>query len=70
MVETELFAKTYRSYGLATIRYPVLESPPRSNPSQNNRGFSLRVHRAGKPQGRKRRNRDPTKTLALSQPIG
>ena len=25
MVETELFAPTYRSYGLATVRYPVLE---------------------------------------------
>jgi len=25
MVETELFASTYRSYGLVTVRYPVLE---------------------------------------------
>ena len=25
MVETELFAQTYKSYGLATVRYPVLE---------------------------------------------
>ena len=25
IVETELFAQTYKSYGLATIRYPVLE---------------------------------------------
>ena len=25
IVETELFAQTYRSYGLATVRYPVLE---------------------------------------------
>jgi hypothetical protein len=25
IVETELFAKTYRTYGLATVRYPVLE---------------------------------------------
>jgi hypothetical protein len=25
IIETELFAQTYRSYGLATIRYPVLE---------------------------------------------
>jgi hypothetical protein len=25
MVETELFAASYRSYGLATVRYPVLE---------------------------------------------
>jgi hypothetical protein len=44
MVEAELFAPTYRSYGLATVRYPVSEvtdsragprhySKPRSNPS-------------------------------------
>ncbi len=26
MVETELFAQTYKSYGLATVRYPVLEN--------------------------------------------
>jgi hypothetical protein len=25
MVETELFTKTYKSYGVATARYPVLE---------------------------------------------
>ena len=25
IVETELFAETYRSYGLATVRFPVLE---------------------------------------------
>ena len=25
MVETELFAQTYKSYGLTTVRYPVLE---------------------------------------------
>ena len=31
MVETELFAPTYRSYGLATVRYPVLEVTARWN---------------------------------------
>ncbi|MDB6109880.1 MAG: polymerase, partial [Pedosphaera sp.] len=51
MVETELFAKTYRSYGLATIRYPVLEITATVEPFENNRGYSLRVHRAGKPRG-------------------
>ena len=25
LMETELFAATYRGYGLATVRYPVLE---------------------------------------------
>jgi len=50
MVETELFADTYRSYGLATVRYPVLEVTATVEPSENGRGFTLRVHRAGKPR--------------------
>ncbi len=54
MVETELFAQTYRSYGLATVRYPVLEITATVEPFENGRGHSLRVHRAGKPRIRKR----------------
>ena len=50
MVETELFAPTYRSYGLATVRYPVLEVTATVEPFENGRGFSLRVHQAGKPR--------------------
>ena len=50
MVETELFAPTYRSYGLATVRYPVLEITATVEPFENGRGFSLRVLRAGKPR--------------------
>ena len=50
MVETELFADTYRSYGLATVRYPVLEVTATVEPFENGRGFTLRVHRAGKPR--------------------
>ena len=50
MVETELFADTYRSYGLATVRYPVLEVTATVEPFENRRGFTLRVHRAGKPR--------------------
>jgi DNA-directed DNA polymerase III PolC len=50
MVETELFAQTYRSYGLATVRYPVLEVTATVEPFENGRGFSLRVLRAGKPR--------------------
>jgi DNA polymerase III alpha subunit len=46
MVETELFASTYRGYGLATVRYPVLEVVARVEPYENGRGFSLRVMRA------------------------
>jgi DNA-directed DNA polymerase III PolC len=52
MVETELFASTYRSYGLATVRYPVLEVNARVEPYENGRGFSLRVLRAGRPRKR------------------
>ena len=50
MIETELFAKTYRNYGLATVRYPVLEITATVVPYENGRGYSLRVHRAGKPR--------------------
>jgi DNA polymerase III alpha subunit len=50
IVETELFAATYQSYGLATARYPVLEIEATVEPFENGRGFSLRVHRAGKPR--------------------
>ena len=53
MVETELFAATYRSYGLATVRYPVLEVTGRVEAYENNRGHTLRVLRAGKPRARK-----------------
>lgn len=50
IIETELFARTYRSYGLATVRYPVLEVTATVEPYENGRGHSLRVHRAGKPR--------------------
>ncbi len=53
MVETELFARTYRSFALTTIRYPVLEVHATVEPYENRRGFSLRVHRVSKPRKRK-----------------
>ena len=46
IVETELFAQTYKNYGLATVRYPVLEVMATVEPFGNGRGFSLRVLRA------------------------
>ena len=52
MIETELFAQTYKSYGLATVRYPVLEVTANVEPFDNGRGFSLRVLRAGKPRAK------------------
>jgi hypothetical protein len=47
MVEPELFAQAYKSYGLATVRYPVLEITATVEPFGNGRGFSLCVLRAG-----------------------
>lgn len=50
IVETELFAEGYRSYGLATVRYPVLEIEATVEPFENGNGFSLRIRRAGAPK--------------------
>jgi len=50
IVETELFAETYKNYGLATVRYPVLEVEAKVEAFENGRGFTLRVLRAGKPR--------------------
>jgi DNA polymerase III alpha subunit len=50
MVETELFARTHKNYGLATVQYPVLEVTATVEPLDNGRGFSLRVLRAGEPR--------------------
>ena len=52
IVETELFAPTYKTYGLATVRYPVLEIEARVEPFENDRGYSLSALRAGKPRTR------------------
>jgi hypothetical protein len=49
-VETELFAATYRNYGLATGRYPVLEITASVEPFDHGHGFTLRVQRAGQPR--------------------
>ena len=49
-LETELFAQTYKGYGLATVRYPVLEVTGTVEPFENGRGFTLRVLRARKSQ--------------------
>lgn len=50
IVETELFARTYQSYGLNTIRYRVLEVSATVEPFENGCGHTLRVLRAGKPR--------------------
>jgi hypothetical protein len=50
IAETELFAKTYRSFGLNTVRYRVLEVTAVVEPFESGRGWTLRVVRAGKPR--------------------
>lgn len=50
IVETELLAQTHKSYGLATVGYPVLEVEAKVEPFENRNGFSLRVIRAGQPR--------------------
>ena len=50
IIETELFAQTYRTHGLTTVRYPVLEIEGSIEPFENGRGLSLRALRAGKPR--------------------
>ncbi|MGD0745176.1 MAG: hypothetical protein ABSA45_08480 [Verrucomicrobiota bacterium] len=50
MVETELFAQTYKSNGLATVRDPVLEVTATVEPFENGLCISLRVLQAGKPR--------------------
>jgi DNA polymerase III alpha subunit len=53
IVETELFARTYQSYGLNTVRYRVLEITATVEPFENGRGYTLRVLRADKPRKKK-----------------
>lgn len=50
IVETELFSRTYRSYGVDTVRYPVLEVTATVEPFENGGGHTLRVHRTSRPR--------------------
>ena len=54
IIETELFAETYRTYGLATVRHPVLEIEARVEPFENSRGYTLRVLSARQPRSTRR----------------
>ena len=45
MVEAELFALAYKSYGLATVRYPVLEITASVEPFDNGGIFVARAPR-------------------------
>ncbi|MBX7210193.1 MAG: DNA polymerase III subunit alpha [Verrucomicrobiaceae bacterium] len=45
IVECEIFAAAYRSFGLATVRYPVVQVTAEVKPFDNGRGFTLDVQR-------------------------
>ncbi len=46
----EIFAQAYRRWGLATVRWPVVEVEGRVTPFDNGNGFALDVYRVGKPR--------------------
>ncbi len=48
-VETELFAKTYKVYGLETIKSPLIELEGTVEPFENRKGFTLRVLQVRQP---------------------
>ena len=50
MVECEIFADTYRRFGIYTVRYPVVELTATVTPYDNGLGYSLQVQRVGKPR--------------------
>lgn len=52
IVECEVFAAAYRAYGLATVRYPVVEVMAEVKPFDNKAGFTLHVLRMGKARSR------------------
>jgi hypothetical protein len=70
IVETELFADTYKSYGLATVRHPVLEVTVKVEPFDNGNGYTLRVLRAGKPRMRMPGRRAPHNLLVFKRSYG
>ena len=50
IIECELFADTYRRFGIQTVRSPVAEIEATVTPSENARGCTLHVHWVGKPR--------------------
>ena len=60
MTECELFAETYARFGLATVRYAVLEvtgivTPFETRADQDRKGVSLQARQAGKPRSRQKK---------------
>ena len=50
IIECELFADTYRRFGIQTVRSPVVELEATVTPFENGRGCTLDVHGVGKPR--------------------
>ena len=50
IIECEMFAETYRRFGLATVRHPVVEVTGRVEPFDNGMGCTLRVQEVRKPR--------------------
>jgi len=50
IIECEVFAETYRKFGINTIRYPVVELIATVTPFENDCGYSLQVQRVGRPR--------------------
>lgn len=59
IIETEMFAGTFRRFGLETLRHAVLEVTGTVVPFEGDRGYSLRIESVRKPgrlqQARKKR---------------
>ena len=52
IIECELFADTYRRFGIQTVRSHVVEIEATVMPFEHERGCTLDVRRVGKPQSR------------------
>lgn len=51
MVECEIFAESYRRFGLVTVQYPVVEVEAEVTPFESGLGFTLNVKAVRKPRG-------------------
>ena len=52
IIECEIFAQTYRRFGLETVRHPVVAIEACVTPFDNGAGCTLEVVRVGKPRSR------------------
>ncbi len=50
IIECEIFAQTYRRFGLETVRHPVVELEARVTPFDSGEGCTLDVVRIGPPR--------------------